>query len=719
MKSSRMCRSARLILRSRTLLSIATTSLAIASAFLFTLSLMLDITSTSSTRALLLNARRAGNLTNEFRKPSPLSSGEAAEVAACSLAQRAQYTQQELAVFFPPRDLKDCRKEHASFSRIEELSNGTVELEVRCSRRSMVRLLCLKTPKLMQRLCLSKAVIWTSLPEKARESQPNLFRMRLQDDVEVVAVRCGRNQAALHLRVAVRQRLAQARKQRRRVFLDKLQAGGGRHSLLGASESLAIVHVDFDSVSRAHFHRVMKRSVSVMRDLAAAEDGGGHELFDFDMHNVIADNTVPNLWPYLYGGSSSLFEYLHEAGFVSSYVQDDCKSSLAISILDDAFKKNPADHCPNQAWCMAHEAPFHYRDGIDETRCLGHKASSEHALDYLLSFDRAYRHSSRFSFAHLSDGHEVSGSVMRSVDAPLAAFLRALLAQPDADSFNTIVIVSSDHGMRYGGWRSSEGGFLEHKLPTLMMLVPRAILRAHPELAANLRSNSHLLTTKLDLQLTLKHLLLYPTSVPALHQKPSPLASSLLEALPRNRTCRSAGVPLHYCSCLQWRALSDAELHDDVNRPGRPSIRGLAQRVVAAVNEQVRTASYCVPVRLDAIVSAHTQHDEHDGNDRIRNFKFVFTTSQPELVEWEASVRLETSSTTSDATHINEDGFQPQQGNFANETFTIGFVNRPSEWPRECRDRALKDGLQPKYCVCGSQPSQATSIIITAASVIG
>ena len=60
--------------------------------------------------------------------------------------------------------------------------------------------------------------------------------------------------------------------------------------------------------------------------------------------------------------------------------------------------------------------------------------------------------------------------------------------------------------MRYGDWFRSLDGSHEHRLPFLFSIVSRGLLEKIPHAHQLLAHNSQRLVSKLDLNLTLKHL---------------------------------------------------------------------------------------------------------------------------------------------------------------------------------------------------------------------
>lgn len=86
-------------------------------------------------------------------------------------------------------------------------------------------------------------------------------------------------------------------------------------------------------------------------------------------------------------------------------------------------------------------------------------------------------------------------------DGHLRGFLDALNRSGQLD--RTVVVLMSDHGIRWGPFRDTDQGGLEDRLPMLRLIVPARFRRAHPRAERNLRANAGRLTTPYDLHETL------------------------------------------------------------------------------------------------------------------------------------------------------------------------------------------------------------------------
>lgn len=73
-----------------------------------------------------------------------------------------------------------------------------------------------------------------------------------------------------------------------------------------------------------------------------------------------------------------------------------------------------------------------------------------------------------------------------------------------------LLFIMADHGMRYGDWFKLLDGSHEHKLPSLFIIGSNSLLDDIPFSYDILNHNSYRLTSKLDLNKTLRHITLLP-----------------------------------------------------------------------------------------------------------------------------------------------------------------------------------------------------------------
>ena len=178
--------------------------------------------------------------------------------------------------------------------------------------------------------------------------------------------------------------------------------------------------------------------------------------------------------------------------------------------------------------------------------CLGSEAIYNVSLNSIKSFLKAYPKKLKFGFHMNSDFcHHEDFNFISLVEDDLLSFLKYFKNEGILN--NTILILFGDHGLRYGFVRSTVLGRMEERLPFLSMTFPPWFEKTYPELYQNLKKNTEVLTTPFDLHATFQHMLSYP-------QKPQglPHGKSLFTDIGW-RTCKQAGIPFHFCPCVDWK----------------------------------------------------------------------------------------------------------------------------------------------------------------------
>jgi hypothetical protein len=137
--------------------------------------------------------------------------------------------------------------------------------------------------------------------------------------------------------------------------------------------------------------------------------------------------------------------------------------------------------------------------------CVRNRDVADLVLDDVEDFYAAYpdRLAGKFSFAALLHGHEPSLGVVRTAEDRTIAHLEHMLeAHP-----NTVHIITSDHGIGWTDFASSQTGQIERALPFAFLVVPTAITDRNPQIREFLLRNENMLTTPADLYATVVDLL--------------------------------------------------------------------------------------------------------------------------------------------------------------------------------------------------------------------
>ena len=148
-----------------------------------------------------------------------------------------------------------------------------------------------------------------------------------------------------------------------------------------------------------------------------------------------------------------------------------------------------------------------YTDFIDDIQCIGNKSSDFYLLDYLKQFSKSYKNTNKFSYIHMSQGHEFSGTVIKTIDNNLQKTLEEIINYYYDNNQDFFIILAGDHGKHSIEWDHSYEGYLENQLPALFFISNKQFLS---KIDSMLYKNRKKVVSRFDLHLTLKHLAISP-----------------------------------------------------------------------------------------------------------------------------------------------------------------------------------------------------------------
>lgn len=96
---------------------------------------------------------------------------------------------------------------------------------------------------------------------------------------------------------------------------------------------------------------------------------------------------------------------------------------------------------------------------------------------------------------------------------------------------------------------------MEERLPFYGIWFPDWFYRKHPHLKYNIENNMNLLSSSFDVYETLQDIL--NENYNEYQRNFNSRGLSQLYPVPKNRTCKSAGIPQHYCTCLKEKILNN------------------------------------------------------------------------------------------------------------------------------------------------------------------
>ncbi|XP_064638766.1 uncharacterized protein LOC135494587 isoform X2 [Lineus longissimus] len=338
---------------------------------------------------------------------------------------------------------------------------------------------------------------------------------------------------------------------RRDVFerIDELRPKDG-------TKQMNVLMVIIDSLSHMSWKRKLPQTYRFLKNSLGSTV--------LDGYNIVGDGTTPNIVALLTGKQIEELPETRRSQYDSTYVDrypllwlDYEKKGYATLFAEDeptmgtfnlrlnGFEKTPTDHYMRPFWQAIWESTLNKNS---PRFCLGEKPKHQYMLDYGRDFFVKYHNVSKFGIIFHGELTHADNNPGEHIDTDLVKFLVALKSGHYLD--NTLLVVMSDHGARYSTVRHTIQGKLEERLPLMSLAFPKWFQKKYPASIKNLKDNVGKLTTPFDVYETLKDVL----DSKRLETRPkyNDRGISVLKSIPRNRTCASAGIALHWCTCLRY-----------------------------------------------------------------------------------------------------------------------------------------------------------------------
>lgn len=308
--------------------------------------------------------------------------------------------------------------------------------------------------------------------------------------------------------------------------------------------------------------------------------------------------------------------------------------------LKPGFRNKPTDIYTRPALIEMEAHIGSQREG-NAFMCLGGRRPIDVLLGYITKFLNvpSAALSPYFSFfwstAHT---HDYLNSPT-TVDKVLATYLRYLSTNKAME--NTFLIVMSDHGLRWGSFRNTYQGMMEDRQPFLYIVPPAWFPNKYPTAMKNLVRNRRRLTTHFDLYDTLRDLYdLTSLNSSSLKQRseelreadPMPRGISLFLPVPENRTCYTAGISSHWCTCHEKQDISKSDSR----------VVEAARKMVNTMNDLLEIYPQCHKLSLNSISDANLGVSNNAITNMTKSFSDVTVRLQtkPGYGEFEATVRV-------------------------------------------------------------------------------
>lgn len=316
----------------------------------------------------------------------------------------------------------------------------------------------------------------------------------------------------------------------------------------------------FDSLSRNAFIRKLPKTYNYLTNTL-----NGHLLQGY---NIVGDGTPQALIPILTGRTElelpETRKRIRKSEYVNSYpmIWNDYKKNGYVTAFNEdlpstgiftyrlnGFKERPTDH---------YLRPFYieYENSMTTSTpyCYGNIPSHQVMLDYTKNLLLQHLSQPTFIFSFHGELSHDSTNLIGVADEDVRNWLADLRAFGALN--NTILIMMSDHGSRFASVRNTLQGKQEERLPFFSFAFPLSFQKAYPTEYQNFLQNINRLTTPFDIYETLFDLLKIQgleTVSPTVDKQRS---ISLLQKIPKTRSCADAYIEPHWCACLNWKAIN-------------------------------------------------------------------------------------------------------------------------------------------------------------------
>lgn len=366
-----------------------------------------------------------------------------------------------------------------------------------------------------------------------------------------------------------------------------------------------VIIMGIDAVSRMNFHRTMPKTLEYLRQKGAIELLG---------YNKVGDNTFPNIMPLLLGVSENelrrtclptsrsafdncpfVWQWFKDRGYYTALGEDSAKLGT-FNYLKVGFTGTPTDY---YLYTFMHESEKHIGNNKDFNSylCMGDRYYYRVLLNYIQRLTTTLDSEKLFGFFwEVTMSHDYLNYPM-AMDEHYAEFFDNI--ELSGYMNKTVLILMSDHGIRWGKIRSTKQGRLEERLPFVFIYFPPSFRINYESAYNNIKSNANRLTTPFDLHEMLIDLgemkvddRTISTRMKTSYAKNR--AISLFLPVPGNRTCEAAGIAEHWCTCQKGRKL----------RTDRKDTSQASAHLLKHINSMIRDLTQCAPLTLAEVIEA-------------------------------------------------------------------------------------------------------------------
>ncbi|KAH8336509.1 hypothetical protein KR074_004694, partial [Drosophila pseudoananassae] len=379
-------------------------------------------------------------------------------------------------------------------------------------------------------------------------------------------------------------------------------------------DRLSVMILGIDSLSHMHYKRYFSNVIDFVDQLPHVELWG---------YNRVGRNSYPNLIPLLsgqdvdelesktgcygrakkahYDQCTLLWNEFKRAGFVTAFGED-TRIGGTFTYTKRGFRRQPTDYYFRSVMVEIHQHTRYWARGPEDISCSGSRVYHHVFYDFIYQlmphFKQRCLDTGFFAFFWQTQGVHDYFPYALQTDIQYDAILRVLHRYRVLD--HTLVLLLSDHGLRYGAFAKTLQGMREISLPTMVAVYPSWLESRFPLAVANLQANSRRLVTTFDLHETLRDVInLENLSDERIRNRTLALRDdrnvSLFLPIPEKRSCESAHIPDHYCQCKE---LTEIPWNSS-------SVRRVAEIAVDNINQLLRPYPQCHKLKLSKVDKAY------------------------------------------------------------------------------------------------------------------
>lgn len=371
-------------------------------------------------------------------------------------------------------------------------------------------------------------------------------------------------------------------------------------------------------------------------------------------------NTFPNLMAFLTGKKMStiysrctqslydcndlfIWSKFRGAGYMTAYGEDNLRLPDTFSRYN-GFRINPTHHYIRPFFLTGEKLIGNYI-------CAHHKPSALHMINYAYDFTNTYKEDKFFgTFWINSFSHNLEYNP-KLFDKDMVKFFERLKDNEVLN--NTIVVFTSDHGIRFGKMRLPIESYYEERLPMLFVWIPHEFRQIYKQKYYNLQLNQNRLATPYDIYLTLEEILNNFTHSDIVAEA-CPQSSSLFVEKSTHRTCEDACIDDKWCSCHR---LTEVKNRDSAANSSIQAAVKYIQHIAKSV--KTKHSKKCRSTHLTKLIRIHS----YIGSGNRTHYVVAWQTN-PGAMSYEATVVKEDSNfTVLEPTHAMASYESHNQGN--------------------------------------------------------